>query len=83
MVRMCSCPTQHFRQDAKTRDPAISHQRASVHSYQKSMVPMSQQSPRLDAEWKRDSLVCRRQMEDNAMRNTWWCTGVRVFQELL
>ena len=26
---------------------------------------------------------CRRQMVDNAMHNTWWCTCVRVFQELL
>ena len=34
MLRMCACPAQHFRLDAQTRDPAISHQRGSVHTYQ-------------------------------------------------
>ena len=34
MLRMCTCPTQHFRLDAQTRDPAIPHQRGSVHTYQ-------------------------------------------------
>ena len=33
--------------------------------------------------WTRDSLLRRRQMEENAMRNSWWCTGVRDVEELL
>ena len=49
MLRMCTCPTRHFRLDAKTRDPAISHRRATVQTYQ-IHGSMSQQSARLDAE---------------------------------
>ena len=49
MLRMCTCPTRHFRLDAKTRDPPISHRRATVQTYQMH-GSMSQQSARLDAE---------------------------------
>ena len=30
----------------------------------------------------RDSLICRRQMEHNAMRKTWWCTGFSLRRRL-
>ena len=49
MFRMCTWPTRHFRLDAKTRDPAISHRRATVQTYH-IHGSMSQQSARLDAE---------------------------------